>query len=183
MGYVEVVGQLQDRPFMRTAGHRARAGARRPQALAHQYATDCVPRQGRTPLRGTPAFGRQGLRNRGCREPLRMERAEPVHQGGIITQLLQSRDWSVEGGGRGRPTRPVEGQGHLFRRALQSDDDALDELTDNRLLIRGGGRRGMPEGRNIGGSTAHGLLGLGRERDRLLGEKAGILGLYGGFRG
>ena len=50
-------------------------------------------------------------------------------------------------------------------------------------MIRGGGRRGMPEGRNIRGSTANGLPVLGRERDRLLGEEAGILGVHGGFRG
>src|SRR5262245_21405188 len=90
--HLKVVGQLQDRPFLGTTGHRARAGARRPQALANQYATDCVPRKGRAPLRGTPAVGVQGLRNRGRLEPLCMQRADTVHQGGRITELLQPRD-------------------------------------------------------------------------------------------
>src|SRR5262249_19551389 len=151
IGYLELVGQLQDRPFMGTAGHRARARPRRPKPLTHQYAAYGIPRKGRAPLRGTPAFSIQRLRNRRCLEPLRMERADAVHQGGIIAQLLQPRDRSVQGGGRGMPARPIEGEGYLFRRALQGDDDALDELADNRLMIRGGGRRGMPEGGNIRG--------------------------------
>ena len=83
---------------MGTAGRRARVRPRDPKPLTNQYVVDCISRKGRAPLGGTPAFGIQGLRNRGCLEPLRMERADAVHQGGIITQLLQSRDRSVEGG-------------------------------------------------------------------------------------
>src|SRR5262249_17845062 len=98
MRHLKVVGQLQDRRFMGPPGHRRPAGSRSPKALSNQYATYCVPRKGCAPLRGTPAVGIQGLRNRGCLEPLRMERADTVYQGGIITQLLQSRDRSVEGG-------------------------------------------------------------------------------------
>ena len=98
MGYLELMGQLQDRPFMGTAGHRARPGPRLPKPLSNQYAAHCIPSKGRAPLRGTPAFGIQRLRNRGCLEPLRMERADPLHEGGVITQLLQTRDRPVKGG-------------------------------------------------------------------------------------
>ena len=109
MGYLEVVGQLQDRPFMGTTGHRARVESRPPKALSNQYAVYGIPRKDRAPLRGTPAFGIQRLRNRGGLEPLRMEHADAVHQGGIITQLLQPRDRAVEGGGRGMSPRPSRG--------------------------------------------------------------------------
>jgi hypothetical protein len=118
MGDLELVGQLQDRPFMGTAGHRARSRPRSPQTLPDQYTAYRCPGKACAPLRGTPAFSIQRLRNRRRRAPLRMERADTVHQGGIITQLLQPRDRSVEGGGRGMPTRPVEGQGHMFCRAV-----------------------------------------------------------------
>jgi hypothetical protein len=144
MGHLEVVGQLQDRPFMGTTGHRARAESRRPKALSNQDAAYCVPRKGRAPLRRTPAFGIQRLRNRGRLEPLRLERADTRHKGGVITQLLQTRDWPVKGGYRGMPTCPVECEGHVFRRAVHGDHRALDKLADNRLVVCCGSRRRLP---------------------------------------
>ena len=144
MGYLEVVGQLQDRPFMGTAWHCTRPAPGSPATLSDQHRAHRRTGKGRAPLRWTPAFGIQPLRNRRRLEPLRMERADTLHQGGVITQLLQTRDRPVKGGCRGMPTRPVECQGHVFRRAVQGDDHTLDELADNRLVVRCGSRRRLP---------------------------------------
>jgi hypothetical protein len=103
MGYLEVVGQLQDRPFMGPAWHRTRSGARRPKTLPDQHRAHRRAGKGCAPLRGTPAFGIERLRNRRCLEPLRMQRTDTFHQGRVITQLLQPRARSVEGGSRGMP--------------------------------------------------------------------------------
>ena len=89
MGHLEVVGQLQDRPFMGTAWHCTRPAPGSPATLSDQHRAHRRTGKGRAPLRGTPAFGIQRLRNRGRLEPLRMERADTLHQGGVITQLLR----------------------------------------------------------------------------------------------
>jgi hypothetical protein len=79
MGYLEMVSQLQDRPFMGTAWPRARPVPRGPEPLPDQDSAHCCIGKGGAPLRWTLAFGIQCLRNGGRLEPLRMERADTVH--------------------------------------------------------------------------------------------------------
>ncbi len=140
-------------------------------------------------IKAITAFGRSPTflvkhgSNRRTLEPLVVQLCNPLQQLGIIAQLFEPSDGTIEHGVGAMPTDPMDLQFHFFRFTLHSDDHALDQLADNRLTIRIRGARSVPQGWNILCQLPDGGLLLGRSSCRLLRLKTGILGLQCDFIG
>src|SRR5260221_1899602 len=121
------------------------------------------------------AVGLELARN-GLQRPAR--RSQFLHAGtdvGIVRALPIASNRTHEHTFRLAASRPGDADLHLLARALRLDLHPLDHLANDFFAVCCGGRRSVPQGRNIGGKPANGRAFLTRQDAWLLLEEAMIV--------
>jgi len=149
--HIEFLGEFTDGPFIRPSlgqcPRPARAGfddASRGQQAPHHRRVE-----GLAPLGWAPGFLVEDRRDGGAAvtRPVQVSRAG--NQGGVGTERLQPSDRAHQLMGRLVPAMPVAFQPDLFTAVDHGDQNPLDQQAHDDLTVFAGGRRRLPQCRQV----------------------------------